>query len=165
MNLFILNYTNLKVIMISELHLLEYKQRMLEYLSCFKSVRPKLFGRNSLSTFSSPTDGDGYNDAFITGDLITDLYLEFVAKVRQSESVEYCKTRTGESDRHYLNFNVLIYFVIPQAKSISLDNTFKSAGKAVIVDKDGRRQKPMKGGVLSAINEESEGLTFVSRNR
>jgi hypothetical protein len=44
-----------------------------------------------------------------------------------------------------------------------MDNTFKSAGKATIVDKAGQRQNPMKGGILSAINEEGEGLSFVSK--
>ncbi|KAF8959245.1 hypothetical protein BDZ97DRAFT_1667389 [Flammula alnicola] len=48
-------------------------------------------------------------------------------------------------------------------KSISLDNTFKSAGKATIIDKDGYRQNPLKGGILSAINEEGEGLSWVGQ--
>ncbi|KAF8973795.1 hypothetical protein BDZ97DRAFT_1912253 [Flammula alnicola] len=125
---------------LKQLHLLEYRQRMLEYLSYFKSARPSLFKRNNLQKFSSPTDEKGYNDCFLTNDLVTDLYLDFIARVRQSESVEYSKTRT--------------------AKSISLDNTFKSAGKATIIDKDGYRQNPLKGGILSAINEEGEGLSW-----
>ncbi|KAF8173269.1 hypothetical protein BJ912DRAFT_1065323 [Pholiota molesta] len=125
---------------LKQLHLLEHRQRMLEYLLYFKSARQNPFKRNRLQKFSSPTDEDGYNDSFVTHDLITDLYLDFVAKVRRSESIEYCKTRT--------------------AKSISMDNTFKSAGKAALVDKDGQRQNPLKGGILSAINEEGEGLTW-----
>lgn len=43
-----------------------------------------------------------------------------------------------------------------------MDNTFKSAGKAALVDKDGQRQNPLKGGILSALNEEGEGLAWVS---
>ena len=40
-------------------------------------------------------DEDGYGDSPITNDLITDIYLEFIMKTRQEESVEYCKTREG----------------------------------------------------------------------
>lgn len=47
------------------------------------------------------------------------------------------------------------------AISLSLDNTFKSAGKAVVVDKDKNRVKLLKGGVLSVINEKSEILAWV----
>jgi hypothetical protein len=81
---------------------------MLEYLSYFKSARQNPFRRNDLQEFSSPTDENGYNDAFITHDLITDLYLEFVAKVRKSESIEYCKTRIGETcTNHWLRYIAL----------------------------------------------------------
>ncbi|KAF8186240.1 hypothetical protein BJ912DRAFT_927161 [Pholiota molesta] len=127
---------------LKQLHLLEHRQRMLEYLVFFKNARQHPFKkRTELQKFSSPTNEEGYNGSFITSDLITDLYMDFTGKVRQSESIEYCKTRT--------------------AKSISMDNTYKSAGKATLVDKDGRRQNPLKGGILSAINEEGEGLTWV----
>jgi len=44
---------------------------------------------------------------------------------------------------------------------MSLDNTFKSAGKAVVVDKDRNRVKLLKGGVLSVINEKSEIIAWV----
>lgn len=47
------------------------------------------------------------------------------------------------------------------AVSLSLDNTFKSAGKAVIVDTDRNRVKLLKGGVLSVINEKSEIIAWV----
>ena len=47
------------------------------------------------------------------------------------------------------------------AISMSLDNTFKSAGKAVVVDKDRNRVKLLKGGILSVINEKSEILAWV----
>jgi hypothetical protein len=80
-----------------ELHLLEYKQRMLEYLSYFMSVRKSPFKKYDLRNFSLPMDVKGYSDSFLTDDLITDIYLDFTAKVWKSESVEYCKTRTGEN--------------------------------------------------------------------
>jgi hypothetical protein len=49
------------------------------------------------------------------------------------------------------------------AISLSLDNTFKSAGKAVVIDKDRNRVKLLKGGILSVINEKSEILAWVCR--
>jgi hypothetical protein len=58
--------------------------------------------------FSSPTDEKGYHDAFVTNDIITALYRDFIANGRQSESIEYCKTRTGESNKYFLHFNRLI---------------------------------------------------------
>lgn len=93
--------------LITELHLLEYKQRMLEYLSYFQSARQNPLARHDLQMFSSPTDEEGYGDSFITHDLITDLYLDFVARVRESESIEYCKTRTGKILKTLL-FNPLL---------------------------------------------------------
>jgi hypothetical protein len=80
---------------VSELHLLEYKQSMLEYLSYFNLARPNPFSRTNLQQFSAPLDDDGYGDSPITNDLITDIYLDFIMKTRQEESVEYCKTREG----------------------------------------------------------------------
>ncbi|KAF8176924.1 hypothetical protein BJ912DRAFT_930520 [Pholiota molesta] len=119
---------------LKQLHLLEHKQRMLEYLSYFESARPNPFMRNNLQHFSPPINEEGYGDSFISNDLIKHLYLDFIAKVRQTESIEYCKTRT--------------------------DNTFKSGGKATLVGKDGQRSNPLKGGILSAINEEGEGVAW-----
>ncbi|KAF8173443.1 hypothetical protein BJ912DRAFT_1079230 [Pholiota molesta] len=125
---------------LKQLHLRKYHDNMQEYLLYFKSARQNPLRRINLQDFSSPTDPMGYNDTFVSNDLIAELYLEFVAKSRKPESVEYCKTRT--------------------AKSVSLDNTFKSASKASIVGKDGQRQNPLKGGILSAINEEGEGIAW-----
>ena len=92
------NFKHLQFGLILELHLLEYHQRMLEYLDYFKSQRRNpMLPKNHIRPFSSPTDEDGYADSSITNDLITDLYLDFVAKGRKSESIEYCQTRTGIS--------------------------------------------------------------------
>ena len=135
---------------------------MLEYLSYFNLARPNLFSRTYLQKFSAPTDEDGYGDSPITNNLITDVYLEFITKTRQDKSVEYCKTREGLLHRvfpftfigHHLTCGCL-------AISLSLDNTFKSAGKAVVVDKAKNRVRLLKGGVLSVINEKSEILAWV----
>jgi hypothetical protein len=80
---------------IEELHLLEYKQKALEYLQSFKTCPNSLFPRK-LIPFSGPYDPDGYGDTFMTHDLITDIYLEFSERTRKKESDEYIKTLTGE---------------------------------------------------------------------
>lgn len=46
---------------------------------------------------------------------------------------------------------------------LSLDHTFGAASKASIVAaKKGERTKPMKGGLLNVINENSEYVSWVS---
>lgn len=47
-------------------------------------------------------------------------------------------------------------------RCLSLDNTFRSAAKATIVEKDRARTKLFKGGILSVINKRSEILGWVS---
>lgn len=136
---------------------------MLEYLLYYKSRRTSPFSaRSCIQPFSSPTDEEGYGDSFITNDLITDLYLDFIAKGRKSESIEYTQTRTGA-----VVCDLCLYFRLTDqftylAKSLSLDNTFKSSAKATMVDSNGIRQNPMNGGVLSSLNEEGEGTSWVS---
>jgi len=76
-----------------EFHLLEYKQRELEYLQSFGDHPISPFTRNSLVEFSIPNDVDGYADDPITDDLITDVFLGFSDHMRQSE--EYMRTLTG----------------------------------------------------------------------
>jgi hypothetical protein len=80
-----------------ELHLLEYHQRMLEYLTAFEARKVNVFQPVSLQEFSTHDDPNGYDDNCITNDMITDVYVEFVNKTRQQESTSYCKTRTGQS--------------------------------------------------------------------
>lgn len=140
------------------MHLLEYKTRMYEYLRYFKKAKQNPFKRNDLLNFSSITDKEGYNDSFLTNDLITTLYIDFVARGRKTESIEYCKTRIGK--RLYF-MHILAFLNHIKAKSLSMDNTFKSASKASIIVADGQRHNPLKGGILSAINEEGEGLSWV----
>ena len=49
-----------------------------------------------------------------------------------------------------------------EGECLSLDNTFKSAAKATVVDKSKGRTKLLKGGVLSVLNEKNEIISWVS---
>lgn len=53
------------------------------------------FQRPSLVPFSTPDDPNGYNDTSISGDIISDLYNEFVATCREAESEMLVKTLLG----------------------------------------------------------------------
>lgn len=44
---------------------------------------------------------------------------------------------------------------------ISLDNTFKAAKKAVVLEKTKERTKLLKGGILSILNEKNEIIGWV----
>lgn len=143
-----------------ELHLLNYKKRMLEYLTFFCSRKPNLFGQEpQLTMFSKPNVEVGYNDVPITSDMITDVYLDFVEQTRQVESADYCKTLTGIEANPLYEIQTLDNLFL--AVCLSLDNTFKSAGKAVVVEKDKSHTKLMKGGILSTLNESNEILSWV----
>lgn len=84
-----------KPLSFTELHLLKYKQQSLEYLTNFKAGRHSMFDKKPLAKFSPPTDENNYGDIYITNNLITDLYLNFVAKTRKKETINYCKTQTA----------------------------------------------------------------------
>jgi hypothetical protein len=84
----------------SELHLLEYKQRMLEYVQRLgvETDKPQHitpFHRSKTKAFSGPYDENGYNDDSISDDLITDAYLEFSAHTRIIESEAYARVLSG----------------------------------------------------------------------
>ena len=82
----------------SELHLLEYKRRMLEYVQRIKMDKPQHitpFHLSKTKAFSGPYDPDGYNDGSISDDLITDAYLEFSAHTRIIESEAYARVLSG----------------------------------------------------------------------
>ncbi|KAL6299496.1 hypothetical protein BKA93DRAFT_829872 [Sparassis latifolia] len=126
---------------IKQLHLLEYHRQKLGYLQAFKKRRDlknRLVPPPALRTFSRPDEVKvvGYGDKSITDDLITDIYQKFSERTRQDESQEYLRTLT--------------------AICISLDNTFRAAGKASIADSENNRTKVLKGGILSALNENGE---------
>jgi hypothetical protein len=130
---------------------------MLEYLQHFQNRPVSAFSPCKLKAFSSPFATDGYRDDCITHDLITDIYLEYSEQTRKSESNEYLKTLKGEfvwrcgwKDAYR-----------ESAKTLSLDNTFRAASKATVVDKQKKRVNLMKGGLLGIINEESETISWV----
>jgi hypothetical protein len=81
---------------IAELHLLEYRQCMLEYLRSFEGARQNLFKKCRLQQFSAPNSTTGYDDSSISAETITEAYLEFGGRTRQEESSEFLRTLTGE---------------------------------------------------------------------
>lgn len=48
----------------------------------------------TLRAFSAPDDPDGYNDTSISGDIISELYMEFGSS-RKEESEAFLKTTSG----------------------------------------------------------------------
>jgi hypothetical protein len=80
----------------TELHLLEYKQKMLEYVRNAGHRRISPFNVLPLTEFSGPYDMEGYADCSITHDLITEVFLEFTERTRKHESENYLRTVTGK---------------------------------------------------------------------
>ena len=90
--------TTITLLYLIELHLLEYRRRMLEYLRAFQVQRQASFlVRPRLEMYTSPEDPLGYADTSITDDMITHVYSEFSGQSRRRESEEYLCTLTGES--------------------------------------------------------------------
>ncbi|KAK6984837.1 hypothetical protein R3P38DRAFT_2575379, partial [Favolaschia claudopus] len=129
---------------IKQLHLLEYKQRELEYLEAFRTrfIPSFNFGpaANPLQEFSAPHDTSGYNDESITDDLITDIFIEFSDRTRAVECSRYLRTL--------------------KAICINLDTTFKATKKATVVDSTNERSNLMKGGILSVLNEVNQIISW-----
>ncbi|KAJ6484175.1 hypothetical protein C8R45DRAFT_931628 [Mycena sanguinolenta] len=125
---------------IKQLHLLEYHEHTLEYLQAYKNAYTNsdslLFFQTSIIPFSSPSK-EGYNDKSISDELIREVYMAFVNRTRSGESIEYLQNLTP-------------------GVCLSVDNTFKAAGKATVVDTSKTRTKLMKGGILSVLNEFNE---------
>lgn len=144
----------------TELHLVEYHTSKLEFLQAYE-IRQKqtsLVG-TKFKEFSGPWDPNGYNDKSITDDLITDIFIDFSERTRSGESQDYLKTLTGEQQSQSASEHELTFC---RGACLSLDNTFKLAAKATVVDHvDGSHSKLMKGGILSVINESSEILAWV----
>lgn len=92
--------------------------------------------------FSDPFDEDGYAGTSISDDLITDLYADFGDRTRHIESDSYLRT-----------LDVIC---------ASMGATFRITNKAtVVVEKDGKHTVPLRGGLVSAVNELNETITWV----
>lgn len=146
------------------MHLLEYRLRMFDYLRAFESqaVAMPLF-RPQLHAYSLPTDPEGYADASITDDLISDVYLEFNQRTRERESMDYIRTLSGKAKFLVsIKDGQLKLFTLNQGVSLSMDHTFKAANKAIVVTPDNKHVRVMKGGLLTIINEQSEIIAWVS---
>ncbi|KAJ3476001.1 hypothetical protein NLI96_g11459 [Meripilus lineatus] len=127
---------------LKQLHLREYKQRMMEYLRYFQArSQQKSADSARLFPFSAPDDVDGYNDQTISSDMVSEVYQEFYERSRQEESIKHTRTLTGEC--------------------ISTDATFKAPKRgAVVVNREGKRYNVGRGGILSIINERSEIIAW-----
>ncbi|KAJ7607603.1 hypothetical protein DFH06DRAFT_1486459 [Mycena polygramma] len=126
---------------VKQFHLLEYKQRHLEYLNAFKRCPVPVLGPPCvLESFSIPESPDGYNDKSITDDQITDIFLQFSNRTRLEECSKYLRTLS--------------------AICMNLDNTYKAANKATVIDSSNMRTKAMKGGILSVLNEMNEIISW-----
>lgn len=152
-----------------ELHLRRYHQDRLEYLSSYqrrlnessRSVVPTL--TTPLRSFSKLNDIGGYCDVSITDDFITDIYLKFSQATRVEESNEHLRTLTGMYRVYSLKLcRKLTLPVCILAVSISIDQTFRAAGKAKLVNSSHKHEKTWGGGILNALNERGQTLAWVS---
>jgi hypothetical protein len=118
----------------SELHLLEYHHRTLDYVTNFQQVKAErggmeYFSPSALRPFSPPDDATGYGNKSVSDKIITEVFL--------------------------IRYQLII------AITLSFDNTYRAASKATLTDKHGKKVKPMKGGILSALNERNEIVSWV----
>ncbi|KAG1849139.1 hypothetical protein DFJ58DRAFT_662610 [Suillus subalutaceus] len=128
---------------------------MLEYLKVFQ-IQPTCNANSrltnyfsgsksavkTLQAFSSASDPLTYADKSISGEIITEVFLDFCTRTRQKESGGYLKTLSAICG--------------------SLDNTFKAASKATLTDKDRQKSRELKGGILSVLNEDNQIISWVS---
>jgi hypothetical protein len=145
---------------------------MLEYLEVFRT-QPTGKANNqlmnyfsggkktgqTLEMFSSAGDPLGYADKSISGEMITEVFLNVSARTRKGESEGYLKTLSGQfTDKFesllHLNLN-------PAAICGSLDNTFKAASKATLTNRDRQKSKELRGGILSVLNEDNQIIAWV----
>lgn len=110
-----------------------------------------------LRAFSEPRDREGYADSSISNDMVTEVYLEFSARVRIQESEKYLRTLPGMLPSCCRNKTLTIGIV----RYISMDATFGAANKGTVCDSKGKRHVVGKGGVLNLINENSEIIAWV----
>lgn len=109
-----------------------------------------------LQSFSAPNDPAGYNDKSITDDLISDVFLQFSNRTRLEECSKYLRTLSGMIPP--LLYACTQFF---SAICMNLDNTYKAASKATVIDESKARTKLMKGGILSVLNEMNLIISWV----
>ncbi|KAF7294249.1 hypothetical protein HMN09_01153400 [Mycena chlorophos] len=124
---------------IKQLHLLEYHKRKHEYIQAHstREVPSQFLDHSPLHAFSESFNMAGYADNTITDDFITDIYIEFTNRNARR------RVRPVPSDAR------------------SLDNTFKSAIKATVVEAETYAHlKLMKGGILTVLNEMNQIISW-----
>jgi hypothetical protein len=75
-----------------ELHLLEYHKKEWEYLEHYCMLADNRLDYVPLRPFSKPADKIGYDDAPISNEVITEVYMEFIKQTRKAESEAYMCT-------------------------------------------------------------------------
>ncbi len=103
----------------------------------------------------------GYDCRSISNDLVGDVYNGWVEKTRQPESEATLRTLGGEFPRLTLSVLPASHATCRSAVTISLDATFRSAGKATVADKDKARTKVWTGGLQSVVNEKNLIIAWV----
>ncbi|KAJ7279170.1 hypothetical protein C8J57DRAFT_1221937 [Mycena rebaudengoi] len=99
------------------------------------NATPGPFSTPSLEPLSSPIE-EGYNDTFITDEMMREVYMAFVERTRSEESDEYLRN-------------------LSPGICLSADNTFKAGGKATVADSSKARSKLVKS-TLNFLNEGNE---------
>ncbi|KAG1859810.1 hypothetical protein F4604DRAFT_1930535 [Suillus subluteus] len=157
---------------VRQLHLLEHKRRMLEYLEVFQ-IQPTCNANSrltdyfsgsksavtTLQAFSSASDPLAYADKSISGEVITEVFLDFCTQHKAKGEwripedfirLVYRKTRVTNAPL-ILNLAAICG---------SLDNTFKAASKATLTNKDRQKSRELKGGILSVLNEDNQIISW-----
>ncbi|TFY73725.1 hypothetical protein EWM64_g10287 [Hericium alpestre] len=127
---------------IKQLHLLEYHHTVCDFLQRWfsRDHSESFFSPCPLKAFSDPWDENGYNARCISSSMITDILLENSHRMRKGESEEYLRTLT--------------------ARVMSLDATFKASKKATLTGTDQSKTNPSEGGLLTAVSEWTEVMTW-----
>ena len=99
----------------SELHLLEYHHRMLDYVTNFQQVRAEhggmeYFQPSTLRLFSPPDDTAGYGNKSVSDKIITEVFVDFVQRTREQETAEYLRSTTGKPKGSIVSKLVLICY-------------------------------------------------------
>lgn len=97
----------------------------------------------------------------MTSDLISDVFLSFSDQTRAEESAEYLRTLHGEFQWTESICTWPLTRLLTSAICLSMDNTHKVGHKTTVMEKNKPHTKIMKGGILSAINEGGEIISWV----